>query len=97
MDAHSDHRQSGGTAALLRERNSIANSEREIDSVLGQAFSISSTLANQRRTFGEPAFSLHYTAPPALVFICVYSTSLLGFPHAARLLQAADVSVRGGW
>jgi hypothetical protein len=45
------NRESGGTQALLRERNSIANSERELDSVLGQAFSIQKTLDNQRQMF----------------------------------------------
>lgn len=48
-----DHRQSGGTHALLRERTSIANSNAEIDSILGQAYGITETLANQRRTFGN--------------------------------------------
>ena len=36
---------------MLRERNSIANAEKEIDSVLGQALGIQQALANQRNMF----------------------------------------------
>ena len=65
----SHHKQSGGTEALLRERASIANSEREIDSILGQAFSISNTLAAQRRTFGALS-PPHLLLPPIPCCCC---------------------------
>jgi hypothetical protein len=78
------NRESGGTQALLRERNSIANSERELDSVLGQAFSIQKTLDTHKMksVAGTPTHdSLPRLHPPACAEL---SEAHFGLQSASR-------------